>query len=432
MDMLRLALKSRLPLIHVTTDDTINVQEVIEYLANEPGSKDIKVAGVSIPDVIKKAADLQFPEADVLYTSDDNKTLSKLYRAAVDQDKTIVFVNAIKAPLMFDGGVLVPPKELVLQYLTEMGAESPQELLPAFGGLTLKDVGEVAKMTMTRDESLTVRGINDTRKGYRKLQGITQVDTQQDYYIKPPELEKWLGFNVKFFHGEHAKLRPRGLLFGGPPGTGKTEAAKAIASTFNVPLYRLDLGTMMGKYVGDSEGNLNAALQQIDEVEPCVVIFDEVEKVFRSMGGDSGVTSRMLSQLLWWLQAHQTKVFTVMTTNDMSVIPPELFREGRIDKTMTFNGIPDFQTGYTFAKGALVALLAELKEKEADVSAYEELSKRVKMAYADNTAVPQAKLVQLVNSLVKEFLTGALSVIAPITDDTPAKATVLKLGAKKA
>lgn len=432
-EMLKLALRSRLPLIHVSTEDTINVAEVLQFLVNgssTPTSSSITVSACSeIPEFIKKASELVLPSSHILYTSQDVKSLAKLYRAAVDQDKTIVFINSTKAPLMFDGGVLVPPKELVLEYLTEMGAEKPSELLPAFGGLTLKDVGEVSKMTMTRDESLTIRGVSETRRGYRKLQGITQVSTDQSYYVKPIELEKYLGFNLKFFSSPYLKLRPRGLLFKGQPGTGKTEAAKAIASSFGIPLYHLDLGTMMGKYVGDSEGNLAAALQQIDEVEPCVILFDEVEKVFRNLGGDSGVTSRMLSQLLWWLQSHESRVFSVMTTNDAKVIPPELFREGRIDKAMQFDGIPDFQAGYNFSKGAMTSLMKELNyTTEPLVSVFEELSKRVKSTYADSHAVPQAKLVSLVNTLVKELLMGALEPVS--SESKPAKTTLLKLGSK--
>lgn len=93
--------------------------------------------------------------------------------------------------------------------------------------------------------------------------------------------------------------------------TGKTLASKFIASEFGVPLYRLDLGAMMGKYVGESEASLNAALTQIDQVEPCVVILDEVEKIFQSQG-DSGVTSRLLSQLLWWLPKWIDQKFFIM------------------------------------------------------------------------------------------------------------------------
>jgi hypothetical protein len=422
-------LKSRLPLVYVRTDDVINAEEVIQFIAG----KDVKVAGVNLPETIGKTSDLQLPEGDIFYTSSECKSLAKLYKHMTDLERTVVFINTEKSVLQFDGGVLVPPKELVLEYLIEMGLDTAQaqELLPAFGGLTLKDVGEVAKMTMTRDESITVKGINQTRRGYSKMQGITQVDTEQSYYVKPPELEKWLDSIAPFFKDpKHPSLMPRGLLADGPPGTGKTAAAKAIAATFGVPLYRLDLGTMMGMYVGQSEGNLNAALAQVDEVEPCVIIFDEVEKVFRGVG-DSGVTSRMLSQLLWWLQEHKSKVFTVMSTNDKTGIPTELYREGRIDKVMGFYGIHGAKDCFEFAKGAFDTMLAEMSA-EAGQDDYAALQKRVNMLCSSGEPVPQVKLMQAVISLVRESLTGNI----PTSDDAAEepgdgkKSPVIKLGKK--
>jgi hypothetical protein len=258
-------------------------------------------------------------------------------------------------------------------------------------------------MTMTRDESLTPAGINETRRGYNNLRGISPVDTAMDYYESPSYLTEFLQHNTSFFiNPVHPSLVPRGALFDGPPGTGKTAGAKHIAQTFGVPLYRLDLGAMMGKYVGDSEGNLNAALAQIDQVEPCVVILDEVEKVFKG-NGDSGVTSRLLSQLLWWLQEHKSKVFTVMTTNDIDAIPVELYREGRVDKTMQFLGITGYAAGLDFTKGAFDIMLKQLSAT-ADEGSYKELAKRVKGIYADNTPVPQSKLTQLAYAYVREMI----------------------------
>lgn len=407
MTHLELAITASLPIIHVRTEDLINVEEVLEYLS---GGKVVRK--LSLPEALKKAEDLKLPpDGQLFYTSDECKYLPTLYRAMVSSEKTIVFVNTERGSTMLEGGVLVPPKGLVLSFLEEMldgvvegnPKEKAEELLPAFGGLTLKDVGEVAKMTMTRDGTLNVKGINITRRGYTKLQGITQVETEQNYYVPPEELVTWLSHNASFFTApKHPSLTPRGLLFNGPPGTGKTEAAKALASAFGVTLYRLDLGTMMGKYVGESEGNLNAALSQIDEVQPCVVIFDEVEKVFKGTG-DSGVTSRMLSQLLWWLQEHKSRVFTVMTTNDMASIPVELYRPGRIDATMTFLGIANSSAGYEFAKGAFDALLVEMQAEATDAD-YTMLQKRVAFLYASNEPVPQVKLVEAVKTLVRECL----------------------------
>lgn len=394
MEMLRLAMQAGLPLIYIRTDDIINVEEVLSFIAGE------EVKPLDVPQTIAKVSDMKVPSGRIFYTSSDCKSLVKLYHFCVDQEKTIIFVNTEKSVLQFDGGSLFPPKELVFKFLSEF-AENADDLLPSFGGMTLKDVGEVAKLTMTRDESLTVRGVNATRKGYSKPRGITQVDTALDYYVEPQYLTKWLAENTQFFlNPVHPSLTPRGLLFDGPPGTGKTLAAKHIAATFGVPLYRLDLGAMMGKYVGESENNLNMALTQVDQVEPCVVIFDEVEKIFQSQS-DSGVTSRLLSQLLWWLQEHKSKVFSVMTTNKLSIIPEELHREGRIDATMAFLGIENKAQGYDFARGAFDTLMAELKT-EPNGEDYKELQKLVNSLFVDGHPVPQSKIAKITGDLVKE------------------------------
>jgi SpoVK/Ycf46/Vps4 family AAA+-type ATPase len=200
------------------------------------------------------------------------------------------------------------------------------------------------------------------------------------------------------------------LLFDGAAGTGKTAASKYIAQKFGVPLYHLDLGAMKGKYVGESEGNLIAALTQVDQVEPCVVILDEVEKIFQN-SGDSGVTSGLLSQLLWWLQEHKTQVFTVMTTNNRLAIPPELYREGRIDAVMVFMGLEDFNTGYEFGKGALDRMATEVGIKEVPAKVYQTLSKRLKTMFAGSPSVPQVKVIQAVHELVKELLAQGKEVV---------------------
>ena len=403
-NLFKLAMQANLPLIWVKTDDPIHVEEVLSFLNDGK-----KVTQVTLPTDIVKSEELigklKGIKETVLYTSSECKSLVKLWKLALEADKTIVFVNTEKSVLQFDGGTLIPPKELVLQFLKDMGdvIQNPEELLPALGGMTLKDVLEVCRMTITRDESVSARGINETRRGYSSLQGIVQVDTAQDFYVRPALLDKWLKFNTQFFKApKHPSLMPRGLLFDGPPGTGKTAASKSIAEQFGVPLYRLDLGAMMGKYVGESEGNLNAALSQLDEVAPCVAILGEVEKVFQGQS-DSGVTSRLLSQLLWWLQEHKSKVFTVMTTNDVKAIKEELWRPGRIDKKMDFLGIQNKTEGLEFARAAFDTLMGAMSfsGKPAD---YKILEKRVAVLFNDGAAVPQAKITITVSDLVRECL----------------------------
>lgn len=400
MEILKLALQSGLPLIYISTEDTINVEDVLTHIAGEP------VKPVALPEKITNANEIKFPSGRLFYTSSECKSLVKLYKHMVEQDKTVIFINTEKSVLQFDGGTLFPPKDLVRQFLSEVVEDEDMmaAILPTYGGLTLKDIGEVTKMTMTRDDNLTPRGINNTRRSYMgRLKGIQQVDTEDSYYIPPSYLGEWLTDNSEFYKNPvHQSLTPRGLLLDGPPGTGKTAAAKHVAKELGVPLYRLDLGAMKGKYVGESEGNLMAALTQIDQVEPCVVILDEIEKIFQT-NGDSGVTSSLLSQLLWWLQEHKTQVFTIMTTNKKESIPPELYREGRIDAVMMFMGLEDFKVGYEFAKGALDTMASEV-HLVLKASVYTQLSKKLKTMFSDGGAVAQVKVIGVTHDLIKQEL----------------------------
>ena len=129
-------------------------------------------------------------------------------------------------------------------------------------------------------------------------------------------------------------------MLDGSPGTGKTAGAKFIAQQFGVPLYRMDVGGTKAKWVGESEGNLLINLSRIDQEAPAVCLLDEVEKVFASANTDSsGTTSTMLSQLLWWLAERRTRILVVMTTNNAKALPRELYREGRVDRVLVFEGL---------------------------------------------------------------------------------------------
>lgn len=127
---------------------------------------------------------------------------------------------------------------------------------------------------------------------------------------------------------------PRGVLLVGVPGCGKSLSAKAIAADWNLPLYRLDLSNIHGSYLGQSEGRLKEALSTADRVAPCVLWIDEIEKGLGGAGGngDGGTSSRIVGHFLYWLQEGRARVFVVSTANDISKLPPELFRRGRFDE----------------------------------------------------------------------------------------------------
>lgn len=154
------------------------------------------------------------------------------------------------------------------------------------------------------------------------------------------QLKKWLR-NKKHIMDNLAKAQrlgisaPKGVLLAGMPGCGKSMSAKAAASLFNVPLFRLDIGSLMGKFVGESEANMKAALQVAEQASPCVLWVDELEKAFSGINGSGGsteITTRLFGYFLTWMQEKPGAVFVMATANDITNLPPELLRRGRFDE----------------------------------------------------------------------------------------------------
>ena len=120
----------------------------------------------------------------------------------------------------------------------------------------------------------------------------------------------------------------------GVPGCGKSLSAKSISANWRLPLYRLDFATVQGSYVGQSEQQLKDALTTAENVSPCILWIDEIEKGLSGAGAsnDGGVSTRMVGQFLFWLQECKKQVFVVATANDVSMLPSELLRRGRFDE----------------------------------------------------------------------------------------------------
>lgn len=139
---------------------------------------------------------------------------------------------------------------------------------------------------------------------------------------------------------------PKGLLLLGVPGCGKSLTAKSIASFWNMPLLRLDVGKVFQGLVGSSEDNIRKAIATAEAVAPCVLWIDEIEKglsgVQSSGATDGGVTSRIFSTILTWMQEKTKPVFVVATANNINLLPPELLRKGRFDEIF-FVDLPTFE-----------------------------------------------------------------------------------------
>ncbi|MDA8198807.1 MAG: AAA family ATPase [Thermaerobacter sp.] len=118
-----------------------------------------------------------------------------------------------------------------------------------------------------------------------------------------------------------------------PPGTGKSLSARAVAAHWGLPLARVEFGRLHGSCVGESEKNLRTVLGQLSGMAPVVAWIDEVEKGLAGSGSNGGeIARRMLQTLLTWMQ-ESSGVVIFMTASDVTALPPELLRKGRLDKS---------------------------------------------------------------------------------------------------
>lgn len=202
------------------------------------------------------------------------------------------------------------------------------------GELTRKDLKLIFEQ---KQQTIKKAGILDMIPLKESLEDIGGLDN----------LKVWLRKKAKIFHNIQAAEKfgvdmPKGVLVAGIPGCGKSLSAKAIAHLFEVPLLRLDMGRLMGKYVGESEANMRRAISLAEAISPCILWIDELEKAFAgigSSGGSAEVTTRLFGYFLTWLQEKSSPTFVVATANDITKLPPELMRKGRFDEIF-YIGLP--------------------------------------------------------------------------------------------
>jgi len=129
---------------------------------------------------------------------------------------------------------------------------------------------------------------------------------------------------------------PKGVLLLGVQGCGKSLAAKATATLWNLPLLKLDVGKIFDSYIGSSEKNMRDAIKVAESLSPNILWLDEIEKAFSGMGSghnaDSGTSTRVFGTFLTWMQEKTSPVFIIATANNIENLPPELLRKGRFDE----------------------------------------------------------------------------------------------------
>src|SRR6266446_3696169 len=226
--------------------------------------------------------------------------------------------------------------------LEEAGRE---RLLQAALGLTLGEAENVFAKIIVKDERLSGEDVNEV---FAEKQQIIRKSGLLEYYATNETfsnvggmavLKEWLQKRALAFTDEARAFglpAPKGVLMLGVQGCGKSLCAKAVSSLWQLPLLRFDMGRMFGSLVGSSEENVRRAIAVAESVAPAILWLDEIDKTFvgsQSSGvTDGGTTARVFGTFLTWLSEKNAQVFVVATANDISQLPPELLRKGRLDE----------------------------------------------------------------------------------------------------
>ena len=246
---------------------------------------------------------------------------------------------------------------IITEFIEENGVSAPSdalldEMATALKGLSEYEIRNFLALAVAEDGELTRKDLKlifDQKKQMILKSGTLEMISLKESIEDIGGLEnlkRWLKKKAKIVKNPAAAESfgvdtPKGVLIAGVPGCGKSLCAKAAAHLFEIPLLRLDIGKLMGKYLGESEANLRKAIGLAEAISPCILWVDELEKAFAGIGGDDGheVTTRLFGSFLTWMQEKTSAVFVVATANDITRLPPELLRKGRFDEIF-YVGLP--------------------------------------------------------------------------------------------
>jgi len=394
-DEIEILIRARYPILYVITSEETRVQNLLVEIATRRKKKvfewtcnsGIVPAGVSIqsqkgqnPATKEPLAALDLVigqvEPAIFLLKDFHPFLTKSNYAVIrrlkdialhlkSSRKTIVLISPVmEIPVELDKEITVvvfpqPGKEELAQLLdraveelqesakvpVELDGEGREQLLQAALGLTLSEAENVFAKIIVKNQRLSGNAVGEV---IAEKQQIIRKSGLLEYYEGEEDfnsvgglsvLKDWVRKRAVAFTAQAQAFglpAPKGVLLLGVQGCGKSLCAKAVSRLWQVPLLRFDMGRMFGSLVGSSEENVRRAIAVAESIAPVVLWVDEIDKAFSGFQSsgvtDAGTTARVFGTFLTWLSEKRAAVFVVATANDVSQLPPELLRKGRLDE----------------------------------------------------------------------------------------------------
>ena len=358
-------------LFDISTDRIINedksVYSAIEFMSDQMMRRqNLTILFTEVPDLSSASSDAKRFKDLVTLANEMGGTIMVLTNDAVwgqlQRLGLIVKIDLPNEDEMYD--IL---KEYIDSYRALIPVEwtdsDVREVASILAGVTRIEAENVIAALIANNQILK-SDIDEVRSSKNRLfsniSGLEKIDVDSsvEFVGGLSGLRSWLNEKKVLFTSEKRQVlkekglrSPRGILLVGVPGCGKSLSAKAISASWKLPLYRLDFATVQGSYVGQSEQQLKDALTTAENVSPCILWIDEIEKGLSGAGSsnDGGVSTRMVGQFLFWLQESRKQVFVVATANDVSMLPSELLRRGRFDE-LFFIDLPTSEERFDIIK----------------------------------------------------------------------------------
>lgn len=395
--------RARYPLLYILSWEETRVQEAISVMAARRHKKlyewslssGIVPAGASIQlarhrnaptrdpllaldqviDLVEPAVFL-FKDFHPFLTRTNHAVIRKLKEIALhlkNSHKTVIFVSPIlELPAELEKEVTVlsfplPTREELAALLDGIAQEvresgqavvdleegGRERLLQAALGLTWGEAENVFARILVQGARLSGEDVPQVLAEKQQIvrkSGLLEYHSGEETFAGVGGLailKGWLQKRAAAFTEEARAFglpAPKGVLLLGVQGCGKSLCAKAVASLWQLPLLRFDMGRMFGSLVGSSEENIRRAIAVAESVAPAILWVDEIDKAFAgaqaSGATDGGTTARVFGTFLTWLSEKTAPVFVVATANEISQLPPELLRKGRLDEIF-FVDLPD-------------------------------------------------------------------------------------------
>ena len=392
IDELLLFLKSRYPILHITSIEEERVEYIVrknikntlkrsiftwDFVDGYTGNPNHKGVAERNPIQALEFIERLNPETPAIFILKDynrfisdltiSRKLRNISRVLKLQPKTIIII----------GSELNIPKELqdlitVVQFKLPMEDEITKELNRLIQTLKIEVDPKIFENLARSCQGLSLerirRVLSKIIASYRtidensipillseKKQIISQTEILEYWSVNEnienlgglKILKDWLSKRQTAFGlkaNNYGLPIPRGLLLVGIQGTGKSLTAKAIANKWQLPLLKLDVGKLFGSLVGESESRLRQMINVTETISPCILWIDEIDKAFSNSENksDSGTSNRVLATFITWLSEKSKPVFVIATANNIEALPLEIIRKGRFDEVF-FLDLPNIE-----------------------------------------------------------------------------------------